>query len=525
MHKEKERSFRAIFLKAYHASEAFLRNEDGQAFAYFVVAMPVFFGVTLISVDIGRSNNLQYDLQKAVDSLALAAAAELDGSPSAITRANAALDGELLNRTRFSDDGPTRLGLDRENITVTYLSHLPLDDDDPIQDTMITTDPFRAEFAWVRAVRDDAQTYSTLFPVNFVTANQAVQVQAEAVAGFVAGVCDTPPVFMCNPFETDPDVSIYDVLPHSGHSLAGVMLELRMKGGSNQPFPGNFGFLSAGGGASSLGEAIATANTSGCYRKNRMVETEPGDMTGLNHAINVRFGRYKGSYNANDPKYFPALNVRSGYYPNCQVNPEVGTPENGFMALGRDTAFTALQGGNIGNALWDFETYWNINHPNWNGSYPNGWSNLDPPSRYDVYRYEIDPNGDGLTVDTIVTDESLGPDGLPGGGDGEVGNPQCHDSRTVTPSDHPDRRLLRALVVDCAACAASDDPSVCQGGRTLLPIRTYADLFITEAVEQKKNGTQTISSDILRVELVDLPGPEGVGSLDATSRNEAVLYR
>ena len=90
--------------------------------------------------------------------------------------------------------------------------------------------------------------------------------------------------------------------------------------------------------------------------------------------------------------------------------------------------------GRMGNGSWDFETYWRVNHgasgrpPPLVGSEPASNSNL--PSRYSIYRYEIEQG--------IVGDISYA---------GETGAPACYGGDLLQST--PDRRIVQAAVINC----------------------------------------------------------------------------
>jgi hypothetical protein len=117
----------------------------------------------------------------------------------------------------------------------------------------------------------------------------------------------------------------------------------------------------------------------------------------------------------NDPDYRPSLNVRKGYVGGgggaCNAQPgtawPIGAPPSQVTGLPLDREWPFLDG-RMGNGNWNFATYWQVNHgaddrlpPKMNGA-PASNSNL--PSRYEVYRYEIDEGfvSDGLSAEGRV---------------------------------------------------------------------------------------------------------------------------
>jgi hypothetical protein len=198
--------------------------------------------------------------------------------------------------------------------------------------------------------------------------------------------------------------------------------------------------------------------------------------------MDVRFDIYGGSMagRRNDNNFRPAENVRKGYVgggagscaATAALNWPIGSPPEQATGLPLDRTWPYMDG-RMGQGNWDFETYWQVNHgadgrakPTINGSLAN---NSDPPSRYSVYRYEIDQG--------IVADRSPG---------GESGAPACFVGGEVSGS--PDRRILNAAVVNClslglAGSAQSNVPAAAFGKFFLtLPLqRTQTDLYV-EAV-------------------------------------------
>lgn len=523
-------------------ARSLIRGEEGIALAFMLVALPAFVGLALLAIDISRGNNLHYDLQKAADALALAAAAELNGSPSAITRANAALAEVVANGARFADGGPTErfdFGGEANNVEVDYLCSIPADDDDPIdlRDCSVggdrTTEPTLAQFAYVRISGANAQPITTLISASVLGRPRTVSLGAEAVAGFTAAVCDLAPIYICNPLEGNPNYPhLYSLL--QGEEMGGRMITSRYS--DSDPFKGNYGFVDFGSGASELAYGLAAKNPKGCAKVGQPIITEPGEMTKLNAALDTRFGINTGDWkqlvDSTDPtkdrsNWPPGVNVRTGYKSCSEPDKSrVGTTIEGFAQLGRDRCLSAnncAESAIVGDGVWDFNTYWAVNFPNL--PRPNGWSNDGiMPTRYEVYRYEIEQN--------LTSLDSLG---------GENGEPieGCTDPVVQPPTDTPDRRLLNGIIVDCEAQCADGH---CSGSFTL-NVNQFATFFITEALETGNNNINpsttgpgddnpdidpnydVLPDDVLRLELVDLLGPEGIGTLDDLSRNEAVLYR
>ena len=142
------------------------------------------------------------------------------------------------------------------------------------------------------------------------------------------------------------------------------------------------------------------------------------------------------------------------------------------------------------------------------------------PSRYDIYRYEID-NG-------LVGNVS---------GGGESGLPQCGMSKTPrrTPSLDPDPRLIYAAIIDC-----NDPASIAQGGGiNTYNVNSYAELFLTRPMGRSGNGNNAtvttyidedgteveVSDATIDVEVIRITGAGDSGALENFVRTESILVR
>jgi len=480
---------------------AFWHDQRGIALILVSVMLPVIIGFSLLAIDMSRVNNLHNDLQKGADAFALAAAAELDGQSDSITRGDHALATLLANNYRFSTVGagvPQTLAA--AGVTRRYLRSLPASDNLPIASANIITDEITdAKNARFIEVTVTPVGFAAIFPASFVTGNSAsnsFNVGAVAVAGFKSSVCDYTPVFMCNPYE---DTSL----------TGGVTLE---QAATNQEYrrrqillrdngfyqPGNFAFLASpeGNGAQALEASLARVKPVGCYAQDG-VDTEPGQSTGpVQDGLNARFGiskQYIGTANG------PAKNVRMGLK-NINCNNGQTTfetdPTKG-VGLERDscqiTGTCSLMGGRMGTGDWNASRYWTVNHPT-RGALP---SSLVGATRYEMYRYELNPDGNPSTNDSIVGDVAVS---------GETGNPSC----SQTPITTVDRRILYGAIIDCNAIGGFN------GRANNIPVRAFGSFFITEPIKDSKD---------IYVELVDITGKGGRGTLDNFLRDEAQLYR
>ncbi|MER8745840.1 Tad domain-containing protein [Mesorhizobium sp. M1004] len=478
----------------------FLRNNEGYVTALTMVAMPLLLGFSLLVIDVGRGNNLHTDLQNAADSLALAGARELDGRADSITRANTALAALVKNRARFSNGGPAVI--DQTQISTAYLNAIPPSDDTKIDATWIgahqTTNGTAAAYLLVRS---NPRAMTSLFPLPVGLTLSTLNFQAEAVATMSSAVCNTTPMFICNPYEA-AGKSIVDAF------AAGDLYskELRLLKTSSAPGPGNFGLLDSVDGLS-LRDAFAIGNAGLCYKSNG-VTTKPGVTLGqVNVGLNVRFDVYAGTLNKSntDPAYRPAMNVRKGAKnPNAcnKVQSDDPTKAMGLPASA-DTDYDSVKGISK-NTTWNRSGYWTLNHGT---SLPTA---LQSASRYDVYKYEL--------AHLLVGDKAGQKNG------GETGTPHCV-ANTVTLTPDPDRRTFAAAVVNCTADAGKIS------GRTELKPSGFVRMFLISPVEKEDSQNNSVKDEDssnekpIHVEIVDVAGAGTGGTMDEFVRTESYLVR
>ncbi|RUW25281.1 MULTISPECIES: pilus assembly protein TadG-related protein [unclassified Mesorhizobium] len=493
----------------------FWHDQRGIALLLVSIMLPAIIGFSLLAIDMSRVNNMHNDLQKAGDAMALAAAAELDGRTDSIVRADRALATLVSNPYTFSTAGVPQV-LQAAGVTRTYLRSLPASDSTAIAAANIITDEVTdAPNARFVRVTVTPVGFAAIFPASFLTGNTAsnsFNVGAVSVAGFTSGVCNYTPVFICNPYEmvngTNSAGGVTLQQAASDPSIRRRLIELRTVGNNAGYGPGNFGFLappdSVGNGAQGLAETIATSRPIGCYSA-QGVSTKTGQNTGpIQDAFNVRFGISASGNSFNSPEYGPASNVRKGASANSNGNGGGNTNQcpnynqltfnaTGNMGLPRD-ATTPYMSGRMGDGDWNLSSYWSTNFGG--TSYPSSWD-TSKPTRYQVYQYEI--------ANSLVGTASAG---------GEVGTPP---SSCQPPVASVDRRLLYGAILNCNALETAGNDL--NGNSTNLPVEAFASFFLTEPVPGANAGGSVF------VELVDVTGRGGQGTLDSFLRDEAQLYR
>lgn len=319
----------------------FLHDEDGYALALTLLFLPVFVGVGLLVIDIGRGNNAQSDLQAAADALALAGARELDGRSGAVADARAAME-RVRNSVGFlsiAAKEPEVLGYDATDADgrpffVAFLRAIPGDidpatgdpvpgnDDTPIDSTFVSnysatsdaaTQDQYARYVLVQARAADLDPFFFL-PLTRTAAN--VPVAATAVAKVESYSCDLAPFFICNPFGSFQELEA----ENASGGLYGRLMRLSVHTGGSAAGPGNIGYLRIdGNGAGPTAEALAGKPYEQCVSLEATVDTQPGTVTPAWVGFNTRFDMYSNNFGGpSGPMgvqgpYVPAENVRKGY--------------------------------------------------------------------------------------------------------------------------------------------------------------------------------------------------------------------
>ena len=503
----------------------FLRSEAGAAGIWAVLALPVVSAGAALSVDITRMQSLDHDLQSAADAWSRAAAAELDQAPDSITRAERVLAGLVTNTQRGDDIALSNVALGG----VRYLERLPEPSWSEITPDMVTTDPARARYVEVSVA---PETVNAIFPSSTLKRFASVTLDARSVAGLDIGVCGSAPVFICNPMEGQT-TSIHDAVKTADFRRRQFSL---IEAGPNASYtPGNFGWLDPfdnNSGANVLRDQIARTVSDVCVSKSRGVALRPGKIASMSHGFNTKFDIYEHSFasKADDPLYAPAANVTKG-----QANGGVCGADNGgdgggsgkgkgkgkgkatpdpdvtpvAMGFGRDGGTDSVLGARVGDGDWDFLTYMSVNHPGENRVTLDGVtyrinanagtvSPSTPPSRYSVYRWEIDTNN--IPGQATARHASV---------PAEEGQPVCN---THPRPDGVDPRILSVAVINCTAVQNS---GISMNGRTSgIPVETFVKVFLTEPMGKGQDN-------VMRGEIIGTVSPDS----DTASRDRVAVVR
>ncbi|TGT67578.1 hypothetical protein EN802_28875 [bacterium M00.F.Ca.ET.159.01.1.1] len=490
----------------------FWHDQRGIAMILVSVMLPVLVGFAVLAIDMSRANGLHNNLQKGADAMALAAAGELDGRADSITRADRALANLVSNKYQFAQGDAVPVVLARAGVNRRYLRSIPPSDDTAIRAADVITDEVTdAKNAIFVEVTVTPVGFDAIFPVSYIrsASSDSFNVSATAVAGFEQSICETVPVFMCNPFETTTPATSQTIQQAfaSGNTYS---REFRILKVDNNPGPGNFGLLDNN--LQSLRDAIAMGTAGTCYNRNALTTKTGVTLGQVSAGLNTRFDLYSGSLNKynKDWNFRPATNVRKGQKSNT-CNKYDPVTDGSALPLPPGANYNSTKGysDKITNASTFYAQYWSVNHkgaavPNIpSTSHPT--SLTQPASRYDVYKYEI-ANG-------LVGDKSKGPTN-------ERGTPSCF--KGDNPTLDPDRRLINLAIVDCLANAAKIN------GHTQLKPDGYASVFLNAPISKVNPNDDpdgTGAEMPISLDIVDVDGPQGNGTLDKALRNEAQLYR
>lgn len=395
-----------------------LRDQCGAVAPFLAATIFLLIGVGTLAVELPRMATFTTDLQNAADAAALAGAAEITGLSGSINRATCAAINTFTNFQMFgSGSNSVTLGNSSctaaTNVTIDFLSAIPSSDSTAIPSSDVTTKDSNARFIRVTIANQGINfTLASLFGVYNTTA------QVVAVAGNNEEVCQTPPMFICNPTEpagnTNASLPVnYDPSLPSPYttSVAGVSIRgFYAGGGSAQYSPGNFGLLCPAGGkncnptSQQMAKLFAAPQGSCIRTQNSQILSKPGvDQNSVQEGLNIRFDDWD-NYAAHNWQgttgFTPAYNVTQGRsVPKSDTSGNKACPSGGgsnafpMPTSGTSDALTpdscllsnTCTNGNIGDGTWGRTTYFNINHDM--STIPAALGTN--PSPYQVYRWEV----------------------------------------------------------------------------------------------------------------------------------------
>lgn len=464
--------------KIAESIKALWGDTEGVILPYVTLMLVVIIGVSVLALDGSRFMSLQTQLQNGADALALAGAAELDRTPTAIERASRAINRLVTNSSLFGSESDRNVRVARIN----FLRTLPPHDSDPVLPRNRTSDPTLAAFVEVTV---EPIRLRTILPASIFGGSNVLTAGAQAIAGFDQVVCDITPIFVCNPFETGGMTyrQATEALVNASNDPAGQRKLIRLaraqaKIGAFER--GDFGYLTPttgslpahacgpiGGGG--IGQAMAASRPPTCLRLSG-VDLQPGDDQIALDGLNTRFDIYTGDFESCGANYVADANVRKGYTAPGNVNWCNARPSGGNWPIADANAagfpldqnmIVASEDGDqtpipaktvaVGNGIWNCASYWSVAHYTGPGrdSPPRGCTDTATISRYSVYQYEMN----------YISDRSPG---------AEIGAPLCN------PLGIKNRRILNAAIINCG----SSPVAVTRNARNV-PVAGFGKFFLT----------------------------------------------
>lgn len=470
-----------------------------------------------LAFDYARLATMDTELQNAADQAALAAATQLDQKSDSQTRAIAAAQALIQNRTYLANDGNT----DGINITVPIITFYSAYSNGS---GTVTTDGTLTNFVQVQVANRTARY--ALTPI--VAAISSGAVTARAVAGVGHAICKVPPVMICNPSEpegnTDPD---YDF---DANALSGVGLKLVT---GNATAPGNFGFLETGfgEGASNLARALGYNTPPGECLPTDGVTTKPGLNASVMDALNTRFDLSTNGAQTcpSGGTCSPSRNVRKDLVKgtNCgtsgnqgwQESPNpyrpttttpltsgypdiMGHPRDLCHAISNDlsasiAAGCTIGGGRIGNGAWDRNAYFRVNYGWDSTAWPTNTGLSTSATRYQVYAWELAHTTDSDKHQVTGTKDGYS-------------YPVCRPPGITPGGTNVDRRRISAAVLNCEALGLN-------GSEDDVPVLKWVDLFLVEPSFRRtrpSDGNVVAEATDVYVELI---GETSTGAAGATA--------
>ncbi len=407
------------------ALRGFLGNRRGSIAIYVGFVITALMGASVIVFDIGRLGIARTQVQNAADAAAMGAAVQLDGLAGARVRAEAVARDAAAQTSRIT--------------TTTSGDAIVVDTVEFSQSTTAmvaaTTD---ADAVAVRVTIVPRPIDLVLEPVlamlTGATAQGFTNITADATATSSPIMCNPATILLCNPAED----GLLDITITS--AAAGRQVLIRDSGNQDRytlMCPPGAPNCSGGGVEANL--AADDGAFDGCSVEGQATKP-PSTQKRVNDALNARFDL--------GPMADPARNIVE--YP-------------------RDTGF---QNNHVGNGNWNRNQYWSDEH----GGAP--WpGDLIGASRYQTHLYELgesfarygrqtiyplpDDVGTLPSGYTVVTPlgEDIPPNGVP----------------ASTPSTFLKRRVLKAVVVDCAANGLPGRTDVLN-----VPGMKSVEVFVTE---------------------------------------------
>jgi Flp pilus assembly protein TadG len=313
---------------------AFARDERGAAAIYVGIIMVALIGVGMISVDVGQMVVLRNEMQNAADSACLAAAAQIDGTSGAQTRATAVAQNVALDESGLAS-GSSTLTIDQVLFYRTW--------NDADLGTVLATVDADTNFVRVELAAKDldfllAPAFNALIGGG---SGDSVTLDTYAVCQYASMDCSTVPFMMCSP--VDPTAADWGDSYLNPLNFGRQTVSKEGPGSGIPTANGNFGLLCPGGGSCGASAvAAALASDDGGICQGSSLTTKPGSATNqVIWGINVRFG---------GTKYTGSAAPNTAPYPR----------DDDYLPGG--PGVTPIFGDTLAAPSWDVKAYWNTEH-------------------------------------------------------------------------------------------------------------------------------------------------------------------
>lgn len=473
------------------------RRHQGAVLVMVAILIVVLIGVAALALDISRLLVLRSEMHNAVDAVALAAAAELNGGEQAQARAKHAAKTLLQHDAKFSrlrellDDsltvcegGEVKTNCEiyfeffcaiENNITAPNIpteckngliggtekdaNKILAQGDDDTHYVRVTLNPEVTQGGDEERYSIDLYFLPVLRAIGIDVPSEA-STSATALAGRSFVICKYPPLMICNPYE--------GVMENGQPKKLTVGQQIKLYMGASSPgywAPGDFGLLeppTGKGGAVDVSEYIAGE---GLECTEPYITTKTGvQVNMIKWGLNTRFGIYEYKYKPDD--YPPAMNVLD--FPRDPDLDAVGTTNR------------------IGKGDWSRPAYWNAYH---SGSMPTGMS-----TRYDFYKWELENNTYPLRNDAATTTDQCEPIA-----EHKPEIDQCNNYKIL--KGQPDqngylsalnRRVITVPVINCASLGVSGK----EKDMWVAQEEYWKKFFITEHVYSPSDGVEIFAEYI-----------------------------
>lgn len=455
--------FQVVSMSLFRRLHCFRRDERGGILVFWGVALVFFMGLLGLIFDFGRMATTQSELQSYADAVSLAAAAELDGSATAISRASNAAAALIADSQTYAN-GASALSANAD-VTLTYYRPNASGVFERL-DSLKTTDAHKARFVETKiADRTISFGFGAAYAAIQDSGATEGQVGAQAVAGFSQEACNVAPVAVCLPsVDFDASASIGKTLElHTAVSLgnlgAGNIIPVDT---ISESLNGLQVCAGLNGGALDVCLIAARKPESACTGQGGLTISADVTSNALLESINTRLGVFTGvaSSLANNANFAAAPNLLAGLttvaglclpLPSLSTSSNIGLPADDCLGNGG----CAVQGNGVwsaGRAAYVQAHYKGVDpHPG-------------AQSRYAYYKAEIA----GAVTPTPFLGGLLTP----------FVPKLCAPPTPAT----ADRRLMVVAGIDCSGGQAN-------GAGSKLPVQAYLEVFV---LGPAKNGKLSV---------------------------------